>query len=344
MKKLIITSLILTVLYSCIEQIPFDEDSSGSFVVVDGVFTNQYEKQKIKLSHSIQLNSQVNVPLEGAEVTVEDNDGKVIDFIEEKPGEYTNTSVAEKGKQYRLKATLPDGRNMSSDFQQVPNSLQIQGIETIDTAITFVNGSGRNQRSYLLEFYATIAQDSVQNDLFLRYNTQTVYQVLETQCSPFHTVKACYFYNDSPPQSLTLLEVEKQASPISLTSKIYSREINYHLAEVFALDLSLYSYNKSEYEYWRKLKLLFDQDGNITAALPAKLIGNIAVDSGTAVLGQFAVVGKSSAIKLVRNEGFSPTQLPFCGIAGNRPWPLPDECCNCLGLKGAVTEKPDYWP
>lgn len=332
------------ILTGCVDQIEFGDNQNLDELVVSGVFTNKDEVQKINLSYTLDIKSQIPRPLSGAKLGVESENGERIEFFEQTEGQYLGLGFAKKGERYRMYATLPDGRNIKSNFQSVPDSFPIIDIQTVDTLFTFVNGSGQNVRQRTLEFYAEAGANIIDHDFYLRYQPSTVYQVLETVCSPFHTVKRCFIYDDQAPEEVDLIILNEQASPARIQSKVYSRRIDYQFAEVFALDLALYSYNKSEFEYWERLKLLFDQSGNITDAQPARLTGNITADDGSEILGQFAVVGKSRAIKLVRNDGFSPSVLPFCGYAGNRPWPLPDECCNCLGLEGAVTVKPDYWP
>ena len=331
-------------MFSCIDRIDFPEDQSESIIVVDGTFSASPGMHKIKLSSSIPVNRQVNEPVSQAKVFVEDKSGNRIPFFEMKEGSYESQTQAVVGRTYRLYAELPDGRTIRSNFQEVPDSFQITEISHKDTLATFLNESGSTQRQKSIEFFAVAKNELIQEDFHLRFHYETAYQVLETVCSPFHTPKACYFYNDERPFDLNLFEIESQTGAVSFESLVLRREIDYTLTEIFGLDLYLYNYNKEEFEYWKQLKQLFDQSGNITDAIPARLKGNIVADDGSEVLGQFAVVGKSRKIKLIGNSDFPTNKLPFCGIAGLRPRPLPDECCDCLGLKGATTIKPDYWP
>jgi len=331
-------------LISCVDRIEFPEGVQENVVVVDGTFSAANGPQIIRLSNTIAVNSQVNVPLPGAQVFVEDDLGEKIAFTEMQAGVYISDEKADTNRSYRFIAELPDGRNIRSNFQNVPDSFPIKEIITIDTLVTFLNESGKDQRLRALEFTAIAKSESVENDLYLRFSTRTAYQVMETQCSPFHTVKSCYFYNDERPLSISLFEVEKNAEAVEIENLVLRRKIDFKLSERFALDLNLLSYNKEEFEYWKKLKQLFDQEGNINDVNPARLTGNIIADDGSEILGQFAVVGKSRSIKSVGNADFPTFRLPYCGVPGNRPWPLPDACCDCAILSGASLEKPDYWP
>lgn len=342
-KYIIIISLFA--ICSCIEQIEFDTQATSPVVVVDGHFSSILETQTIRLSTSIDLNSQVNIPHTGAKLYVESGEGTRINFDEEQEGIYTAWAMAESSQEYRLYAELVDGRQITSNFQSVPLSVPIESISVIDTTVRFLNESGQNQRLNAVDFYAHISMnEEIAQDLFLRYDTKTAYQILETVCSPFHTTKACYIYNDDRLINPILLTINEGNTTDQITNFVYRREISYRLAEVFALDLSLLSYNKTEYQYWQFLEEIFNQDGKITDVIPSRLKGNITASDGSEILGQFAVVGKSRKIKIIGNSDFSLQQLPYCGVAGRRPWPRPSECCDCLQLRGATTDKPDYWP
>ena len=342
--KYIFYLFVLLLLSTCVEQLEFTSDELEDVVVVDGYFSAAEGIKTVRLTRTTKVNSQLVESISGAKVCVEDDAGTLIPFVETGQGVYQTEARANDQKQYRLNVELPDGRKVNSTFQRVPDSVSIAAINIVDTLVTFLNESGNTQRLRALEFFANANLGSSDEDLFLRFSTQTVYQVLETVCGPFHTPKACYFYNDERPFDINLIEIDQGVEPSQIESMVLRREINYQLAEIFALELSLLSYNEEEFDYWRRLKQLFEQQGNINDVNPARLVGNMASEDGFEVLGLFAVVGESRKIKLVRNSDFPTRRIPFCGIPENRPWPLPDACCDCLNLSGASLLKPDYWP
>lgn len=337
--------LVSTTFNSCIDQIDLEVKSTESVVVVDGLFTTQEEWQVIRIAESIDVNSQVPKYISGAKVYVEDAVGNRVEFLEEGDGNsYTAMAKAEAGKQYRLFAILPDGREITSNLQMVPDSFPIDEIVVIDTLVNFTDDSGNPQRIRSLDFYAKASVDGVAATQYLRFSPKTAYQISEITCGPFHTPKTCYFYNDKPPIEVDIFKVDSSASTVAYNSLVYRRGIDNIFGEIFALDLRLYSYNEKEYEYWENLKAIFDQDGGITDSTPGRLSGNVTASDGSEIQGQFAVVGKSRKIEIVRNSDFSTQQLPLCGIPGARPFPLPDACCACDLLSKASLEKPAYWP
>ena len=63
MNKYIFYFIILFVFSACINQIELETDNADPVFVVDGIFSDIQEQQTIKLSTSIDLNSQVNIPV-----------------------------------------------------------------------------------------------------------------------------------------------------------------------------------------------------------------------------------------------------------------------------------------
>ena len=344
MKHKILLLCILITYSSCVDEVDLNIEEAESVVVVEGVFTDIDEIQTVKLTKSIFLGSQVEIFVPGADLKIEDNTGSQIDLLEVSEGIYQVRAKAEQGKNYRLIGTLADGRSITSNFQEVPKPFSIDTVNVIDTLAFFIDESGDRRRVRSLEFYAQSGADQIEENLRIRYSVKTVYQVGEIVCSPFITPKVCYVYNDQVPFDVNVVELNKRSDPISFETLVYRRRIDYEFGEVFALDLSLYSYNESEFDYWRKLRQIFDQSGSLTDIRPARIQGNIITDNGTEVQGQFAVVAKDRNIRFVRDSDFPTRQRPLCGIPGQRPRPLPTPCCGCLAEPGAVLEKPDYWP
>lgn len=345
LRSVLVASFLVVSFYACIDQIEFETSPQNRVFVIEGVFSNLEEMQVVRVSQSISLGSQVNEPVYDAQLFVEDGDGNRLELLSQNDGSYATMGQALPGKEYRLAGTLPGGLQITSNFQTVPTSVEVDEINLVDTLVTFLDENGKTTRWRALDFYANATLGPFTEKKYLRFSTNTVYQTSEITCSPFHTAKICYFYDDNPPSEVQLFTIDTGESPRSINSLVYRRQIDYTLGEIFSLDLHLFNYNAAEYEYWENLKSLFDQDGGITDVLPGRLKGNITAANGTEVQGQFAVVGKSRKIKFVRNSDFSTQQLPLCGLPGFRPQPLPGACCSCDGSSpSARLDKPDYWP
>ncbi len=339
----IITLALIFSLSACIEQIELPIEDVETSIVIDGTFSDVEERQLIKISKSVALNRQVFDPLENAFVSVESDDGQVITFAERNPGIYTAEGKAEREKKYRLKVILSDGREVTSRYQGVPPSFNVDSISIKDTISNYLNESGKRVTVRSIEGTAHASENGVAEDLFLRYDLETVWFVSEVVCSPFVPAKSCYVYDKDLAYDITLLEVEKNPNPIQFETFVFRREIDEAFGLVFSIKLDLLSYNEREYLYWETVKEVFDQSGNVTDILPARLYSDLITDDGSEIFGNFAVVGKSSFVKFIRNADFATHVNPYCGVPGFTPWPRPDACCNCLLIPGASTEKPGYW-
>ena len=329
---------------SCIDPIDIDTPAADKEIVIDGLFTNQLETQTIKISTSVNIGDTRFIGVSGADVSIIDQNGTAILFTEGEEGIYQTQSQAITSNQYKLNITLSGGEVIESAYQNVPSSFPMDSVSIVDTLVVSLSQNGSQNSARNIDFYAHSSSSSVDEDFFLRYSVETAFQQTELICSPFFNPETCYTYNDQPPFNIALLAINPSDEAVRFNTFVYRRLINYAFGEIFAMKLSLYSYNFKEYDYWSNLKSIFDQDGNITDVLPSRLEGNLKTTEGERVLGHFAVVGKSEIVRIVRNSDFTTFVNPYCGAPGFPPFPRPEACCFCLALDGATLVRPPYFP
>ncbi len=340
-------SLTLFLLFQgCIDRLEQETGSVPNVVVVDGQFSDREGPHNILLSKAINLNSQVRVPIQDASVALVSSSGNVLNFIHnnEVPGTYTYIGAAEKDESYRMQVQLLDGSEITSPFQSLPDSFPINQLRIEDDLISFVDEDGRSRTRWVLDLYAESNPERIAQDLYLRYDIETVWQLTEVQCSPLHTIKACYINDREVAFDISLLELKKNEQGADFEQFVYRRFIDEALGEVMAIKVDALSYNQADYQYWDRLKSLFSQTGNITDILPAKITSNLEASEGIEVAGIFSVVSQSEKVIFVRNADIQLNVNPVCGVPGFTPRPRPQECCNCLLREGASTIKPYYWP
>jgi hypothetical protein len=343
LKYLILMVVGIFLLDGCIEQIEFPIEASERKVVIDGTFSDLEEFQEIKISWSVEVNKQIFDPYSGAIVQVEEEGGDKILFQESQPGVYTAFAKADPQKKYRVLIQLLDGSIITSRFQSAPKSFPVTEVTVQDTVSNFLNESGQRVRVRSLECNARSQATTIEEQLFLRYDLETVWQLTEVQCGPFHTVKSCYIYESDLAFDIEMLRLEPQNEPIDFTTFVFRKPIDRSFGEVFSIKVDLLSYNKQEFRYWETIQSIFEQSGNITDVLPARLPQDLQVNGNAEVFGTFAVVGKSSYVRFIRNADFPTHVNPFCGAAGFVTFPFPPECCSCLNHPGASVVKPRYW-
>jgi len=348
-RKFLTALVIITIVLcipSCIDPLPQESGEVPKVVVIDGQFSDRLGPQNIRLSEAVELNSQVPIPISNAQVEVISDLGETIRFLEKSDdkGNYEIESQAVDGREYMLHITLSDGSEISSAFQSVPPSLPIDTLKMEDDLVSFVDESGRSRTRWILDFSVGSSLDRVEQDYFIRYDLETVWQLTEVQCSPLHTIKICYIYDRNIAFDIELLEIPQSDNPISFEQKVYQRFIDEAIGEVMAVKVDVISYNEEQYRYWEKIQSVFSQTGNITDQLPARVNSNFSSTNDISVAGQFSVVGQSEKVLFVRNADVELNVNPVCGAPGFRPWPLPRECCSCGLREGASTAKPYYWP
>ncbi|MEL6989183.1 MAG: DUF4249 family protein, partial [Bacteroidota bacterium] len=292
MRNIFILFLFLIAQLACIDEVDLSSNNLIRVIVVEGYLSDNLEKQIVKLTRSVSADSQIEVLVSGASLFIERSDGVKLPYVEESEGIYSLETSAVPGFEYRLIGTLADGRTVESDFQAIPAQVPVDSVNVIDTLVEFIDESGDRRSIRVLDFYAGSNLDALNNNAYLRYSSSTVFQISEIVCSPFVTPKTCYVYDDIPPLGIQLFQINPSNSPISFESLVYRRRIDFEFGELFALDLSLLSYNESDFKYWERIEDLFSQDGSLTDVRPSRLFGNIETNDGSEVQGQFSVVSK----------------------------------------------------
>jgi hypothetical protein len=102
--------------------------------------------------------------------------------------------------------------------------------------------------------------------------------------------------------------------------------------------------NRPYYEYWKEIEEVYTQDGNINNPPPARIRTNLKVENRAPVIGFFAITSASSDVVFIRKSDLTTSILLKCGtLGGPLPFPIPDECNECLLIEGSSTDRPDYW-
>ena len=101
---------------SCVEELELETENFESLLVVEGIITNQAEKQEVKLSRSYRLEEDGPAPVENANVKVISSAGDEFGFQLDSIGIYRSEIdfAAQPGVDYTLEIETPDGSYRSS--------------------------------------------------------------------------------------------------------------------------------------------------------------------------------------------------------------------------------------
>lgn len=137
--RVILFALLLALNISCEKQTKWDlQTQSTNFIVVDGMITNEYKNQNIKLTYAVSNLNEPAQPVSGATVTVFNGDSTII-FNETPTGSGIymsgNKYRGEQGITYKLKIFLGD-KSFQAEATMMPNTflkiLRYKKIENSD--------------------------------------------------------------------------------------------------------------------------------------------------------------------------------------------------------------------
>jgi len=130
--RVLLMLMITHILNSCVERYyPQEDDSVTGTLVVNAHLTNKPGVQTIQISRSDRLLYPEYVPELNCIVEVENQEGRIMEFKEQEPGEYTADIPADflrGGSLYRLLMQSSDGNRYESEFTQLHLSTQIDSV------------------------------------------------------------------------------------------------------------------------------------------------------------------------------------------------------------------------
>ncbi|MBK6478729.1 MAG: DUF4249 domain-containing protein [Saprospiraceae bacterium] len=329
---LILLSLgVISGICSCLVELPFEPTLKVNNLVVNGTISNLKTDQHILLSRTVGV-SQPPIPLAGAQVRLVENGSKVYSFLEQSAGdyvlpgdEYDPTMLAT----YQIKIDLFDGNQYQSDpdIMQVPvkpdSMTWTVGIHPVITS----EGLIRNQD--VVKVFANTSLPEGRKDLFLKWDLKSYFQFTTMpECNPFKILSYCYYGGNSlqPEEIKIYSNLEAGVTRVQDLDMGFENIFpEYRFVETHYYELYQYRISELAYEYFRKLRLVSEQNGTIFDPIPASVTSNVynVNNPKEKVLGFFLV----SSVEVIRK------QLVAADFAGL--YPLPDKVNNICGwLKG----------
>jgi hypothetical protein len=329
LKKLYFSIFLLSGLFlavTCID--PYYPKLGGyrSMLVAEGQLTNDNASYSVRLSMSKQENDSILVPVEGATVSVSDDEGTVNSLPEYSPGIYKSDSLAfrgEVGKIYQLHIITPDGKEYRSDSCTM---YQVPGIDSVwyekDEKFTKNQTVDRKGISIYLN---TTAGPS--DDYYLRwdYDETWKFEVPYPQGNEYFKMDSipalpatsihrfCYKSNKS--SSISAAEVLSRFSDraLKVPLEFISTEESDRLSIRYSVNIHQYSLSYAEYKFWDNLKKVTETEGDIFGSQPFSVLSNIhnIADPGEPVLGYFRVSAVVHRRIFINFEELLPLDLPL---------------------------------
>lgn len=377
MKFKIVVGLLL-ILQACVYDFDPDVSNYENRLVVYSLISNLPEIVEAKLSRTMAINDIVATPETGAEISISNRQGVILQLNETGSGVYTSSELfqAIEGEEYKLTIQTSDGSVYESDFETLTTSYPIANI-TYDFESYETNELDEIVKGY--RFYVDSDAPGAENAHF-RYEMDETYKIVMPLTATYFVTGST---SENPGEHIPVrfenvcyqsadIDEFYLASPTDYSSnKIVKFPITFvhdqssRLLYKYCLNVKQYSMSESTYRFWKS------QAENIgTSTLYSthsfQVTGNIKNinDPDDSVLGIFEVSGVSNKRVFVDdypyiNQGME--LLPQCEYETETSWldelygyyvyvgyppqveyVVGEECVNCE-LMGATPIEPDFW-
>jgi len=366
----------------CIEEYkPLIEVSNNDVFVISGMVTDEEGYHEIEVSLASDIYNPVFIPVNGCDIQILDNEGNIFYSEDMDNGNYRvwiDQEYLKPGKSYKINVTTPQGLEITSDYEKMPDGADIDSIyylienkPTTDPEepimgirfYTDMDGANNNSRYYRY----TIEETWEYHSLYPNYGYYT--GSLVSIDPPDYSRFICW-KTQMVPEIFVLSTMHLSNNSYLKFPLHYIKNTSEKLAHGYSLLLSQYALSEGAYFYWTKIKNNTMEEGGLYNTQPELIKGNLynITNSDTKVLGYFTASSVSSKrifIKEVTNleldyptrcvshelrsgaDGtiFYPPQRPVYLLLSNGypvSW-LNDNCVDCTS-RGGTTVKPDFWP
>lgn len=336
--------VLVCVLSTCIDRIDVPLRSEQPQLVVEGQITNEAPPYTVKLSYTGHYSSTQNPAdqfVEGAQVSLADDQGHITQFIRAGMGLYQtsdSTFRGQIGRSYSLTVVLSDGKRYTSKPERMP------AVAPIDSISTRILQSPNITQPYQIA-YSINTLDPANEKNYYRWTAYGIINRLSTgvpccmgcisicrnSCWPTLSTNAVNIYTDEAINGNPI----RDHLVLQLPIYSYSPQL---------VEVQQYGITQANYQFLKLYQQQSDRTGSIFDPLPAPVTGNVVnMDNPLdPARGYFAVT--SIRRKRFRMQDYSSS--PFYGAMAsffytqyiNRPL---GDCRNTYG-PSFLTE-PDGW-
>lgn len=328
---------------SCIDEVSLDVDAGQRSLVVDGLLSDSFSVQKIKVSQSAVLgygNDNILTPVPGCNVHVLDDAGNSYDFPETEPGVYSKEMKGEPGRTYHLEMTTPDGKAIESHPAVLQKAPAIGTITPKVVVEDVFNQFGNLKKEERVVLHVNTSVADFTERPYLRWRADGEYEFHEMVSI---TSKICYVKNRVDLNNLAIFDTHQLAGDSIFDQPIINTVLDGRFADNYCFHVFQYAISKEEYKYWQAVDDILNVDGSLFDPPPGTVRGNLfnVNDPTETVVGYFSVAGVSYRRKFVKPETLGMIYIEHkCDQGFRNPYP---ECSNCLLLGASTLNRPVYW-
>ncbi|MDR3695548.1 DUF4249 domain-containing protein [Mucilaginibacter sp.] len=312
------TSIFILILFTGCKKLynPPTITAPNSYLVVEGVVNSGSDTTIIKLSHTVNIASNITLnPVNGAVLTVESDQSAVYALSETQIGVYKAYGLnLDKNRKYRLRIKTANEEYLS-DFVPVENS---PPIDSVNFAIrsdglniySNTHDANNNTKYYRWDYQETWIIHS-QFDSFFKSNGDTVL------ARDYTTDQIYTCWTSTASSTIILNSSAKLASDVIVNNPIiFIPSSSEKLSSKYSILVKQYALTGEAYSFWQNLKKNTEQLGSIFDAQPSQINGNIhsTTNPSEPVIGYVSVGSVASARIFIANQ-----QLPAWADTPNDP-------------------------
>ena len=280
--KLTVIIVGITLIFqSCIYEFTPKTGDLGNLLVVYGMVTNENGPHEITILKTKKINSKVNEPVKGANVSISDDNGDIVSLTEDSVGKYhtPETFAGQIGVKYKLNIEL-QGKQYESDYVEL---LDVPDISELEAEKITKSATGTSPESSGYQFYistkpGTSEQKYYKWDVFEDYEYRLPYRTLY-----YWDGKVLYPF-DPPIPYICYKHTQFNDIYISTTNNFQTNYITHYPLNftpnsmkfqfTYGVFVRQYALSEFSYKYWH-----YAMENNLPDPLyskqPYQLIGNI---------------------------------------------------------------------
>ena len=301
---LVLLLSVLFVLNGCIVQFLPETNEEQELLVVEGLITDQYGPNTIKLSKSLPLGGRNAArPFEGCNVSISDDLGNNYNLFETVAGTYiTNASDFQGiiGRSYTLHIST-NASPINLSYRSFPMEMKpVPPIDSIyyekEDIIEEIQGS---QTAEACQIYLN-THDPENTCRFYRWEYAETWEFKLPYLVPN---KTCWISSSSDriniKSTASLVEDRINRYPLNYISNMSDR-----LKVKYSILVNQYSLNEDEFAYWEKLQNISEQVGGLYDITPSSINSNIwcVENPEEKVLGYFSVSANTSKRIFIKDK------------------------------------------
>ncbi len=360
LRRFVFLFCIAVLLYGCFDEIQLDvPDLEGQKIVIEGSAIKGDETLEVLFSVRTPASAASNnepstiIPISGAHLIINDlafpeyqlfNDSTMLLPLTL----FEPLVTIDNGSTFQLAVQLPDGRN----YESAPEVLfPVTEPEQVDVELIVrpeVNSSGNVvNRNFVEISISTPLINAIGEKAFLRWEMDAIYRFVEApppDDNPFEQMLTCYVPRNIGLNNVVVFNGRKSTDNRLTRFPLIEEPVTHQFAHGFLVSVFQQSLSPSAFEYWDQVQRNNTQSGGLFDPVPGEVISNISNvnDSEEKVLGFFYVTQADTIHRLIKTqEAGRPRGFCF----GQEFLEDPDDgiCQNCLEIRGATLEQPDYW-